>query len=116
MSFVDASPASTQILTQTSHSASLQYHYESSLNLKLVQEHAQTLDLELERQEEDLIFSARSCFDTREFHQAAHLLKDCQSPKGTFLRLYSQFIVSQREPFILLHQRCTHFQGIRKAI
>lgn len=60
----------------------------------------QDQEYDREMEEKDAILAARACFDARELHRATHILKDCVSPKGKFLRLYCQFIVSA--PFALL--------------
>lgn len=37
---------------------------------------------------------ATSLFDMREYRRASHVLNDCQSVEGTFLKLYSLYLVS----------------------
>lgn len=56
----------------------------------------------LEKEEEDTLFAARSCFEAREFYRATHLLKECKSSKARFLKLYCQFIVRQYMIIILI--------------
>lgn len=45
-------------------------------------------------EEQDLLNSARRYMELREYHRVVSLLKNCTSPKGKFMRLYCQFLVS----------------------
>ncbi|CDK28377.1 unnamed protein product [Kuraishia capsulata CBS 1993] len=58
---------------------------------------------ELSQQEEMLLFLerdkitlAQSYFNTKEFARSAHVLKDCKSAKGLFVRLYSTFLNGEK--------------------
>jgi anaphase-promoting complex subunit 8 len=42
---------------------------------------------------------ARSLFDLKEFDRCAHALRNCQSNKSVFLRIYAKYLVSQRFSF-----------------
>jgi Anaphase promoting complex subunit 8 / Cdc23 len=50
---------------------------------------------ELEREAQDLpkYFLGKSYFDCKEYERVAFVLKDCQSLKSKFLRLYSKYLV-----------------------
>ncbi|PPQ62808.1 hypothetical protein CVT24_000502 [Panaeolus cyanescens] len=50
----------------------------------------------LEKFDEDAIIAARACFEAQEFSKVAYWLRDCKSSKAKFLKLYSQFIASER--------------------
>ncbi|TFY83571.1 hypothetical protein EWM64_g439 [Hericium alpestre] len=58
---------------------------------------AQTADLALEDNEEDVLAAGKACFDTKEYTRAAHILKDCISSRGQFLMLYSQYLASEKK-------------------
>ncbi|TFK75366.1 cell division control protein 23 [Pluteus cervinus] len=47
--------------------------------------------------EQDILVAARGCMENREFHRAAYLLRECESPKARFMALYSQFLVSEKK-------------------
>lgn len=70
-------------------------------------ENTGVLGLDYEAQEQDTLIAARECVESKEFHRGAHLLRNCQSPKARFLRVYCQFIVSQSEYFRALSIRIT---------
>jgi anaphase-promoting complex subunit 8 len=53
------------------------------------------MELDLEWQDGDILTTARTCIEAREFLRAAHLLRDCKSSKALFLNIYSHFIVSK---------------------
>lgn len=59
-----------------------------------VSENVQDSENILENEEEDALQAARASFEAREFYHVIHLLQDCKSAKASFLRIYSQFIVS----------------------
>ena len=54
----------------------------------------QAMETDLEYQEEDVLMTARACFEAREFMRVVQLLKGCRSAKARFLSIYSEFIVS----------------------
>ncbi|PPQ80670.1 LOW QUALITY PROTEIN: hypothetical protein CVT26_007116 [Gymnopilus dilepis] len=66
-------------------------------NLVPPQNEVVSLDRALEEEEKDCLVAARSCFESREFYRATHLLKECRSPKAVFLRLYCQFIATEKK-------------------
>ncbi|CAL1706904.1 unnamed protein product [Somion occarium] len=51
---------------------------------------------ELESLDADHIAAARAMFDAKEFSRVAHWLRDCQSAKASFLRIYSDFMASEK--------------------
>jgi anaphase-promoting complex subunit 8 len=51
-------------------------------------------ELELEAQDEDVLYTARACIGAKEFLRAVHLLRERKSAKARFLSFYSQFMVS----------------------
>ncbi|KAH9482283.1 Anaphase-promoting complex subunit 8 [Psilocybe cubensis] len=55
-----------------------------------------SVELEFERQEEDCLVAARSCFEGRQFQRVTHHLNDCKSSKANFLKLYSRFIATEK--------------------
>ncbi|KAE9408649.1 TPR-like protein [Gymnopus androsaceus JB14] len=50
-------------------------------------------DLEAEEQEADVLNVARKCMEARQYHRAAHFIRNCTSSKARFLSVYCQFIV-----------------------
>jgi hypothetical protein len=67
-------------------------------------------ELEWEKEEQDLLASARAHMDVREYSRAFNLLKESKSSKARFLSVYSQFMVRNpgRRPnhvFIMRIQR-----------
>ncbi|KAJ7287468.1 hypothetical protein C8J57DRAFT_1283989 [Mycena rebaudengoi] len=67
-------------------------------------EHVRALERELELQEEDLLFSSRTLFEAGELLRAMHVLSECKSSKAEFLRLYSQFIVTEQSSLRSWHK------------
>jgi Anaphase promoting complex subunit 8 / Cdc23 len=51
--------------------------------------------VEIDRESQDLpkYLLGKSYFDCKEYERVAFVLKDCQSLKAKFLRLYSKFLV-----------------------
>ncbi|KAL1746535.1 hypothetical protein HDZ31DRAFT_33935 [Schizophyllum fasciatum] len=49
-----------------------------------------------EQEEEDFFAYARQVFDAKEFQRVATILRDCDSPKAVFLRLYAKYLESER--------------------
>jgi len=49
---------------------------------------------ELDVLEEDSYVAGRECFNSKELERASFILRDCKSPKGRFLCVYSRFLVS----------------------
>ncbi|KAF8973218.1 hypothetical protein BDZ97DRAFT_1936102 [Flammula alnicola] len=96
VSFADQSPMSTQVLTQTAISSTPGSNLHSS-EPKLHSEDTRTREIDQENQEEDAILAARACFEAREFYRATHILKECKSSKAKFLRLYCQFIATEKK-------------------
>ena len=89
------SPVPTQLLSQTSlpqdptrhpHAPPLMPH---SARVPIDQ-------TELLHQEQDLISSARTCMESREFIRVEPILRGCQSNKARFLSEYSCFLVSEQ--------------------
>ncbi|PPQ67252.1 LOW QUALITY PROTEIN: hypothetical protein CVT25_005836 [Psilocybe cyanescens] len=91
-SLENRSPEPTQPLTQTS----LSVISDGIVILSNLIDNARSLEIGLEKEEADSLLAARSCFEARQFHRAIHLLKECKSCKGTFLRLYCQFIATEK--------------------
>ena len=52
-----------------------------------------TIFTEADLAEFDVVLFAKCCFDTKEFERAADVLKNCQSDRAVFLRLYSKYLV-----------------------
>jgi anaphase-promoting complex subunit 8 len=50
-------------------------------------------EVDLEGQDLPTYLLGKSYFDCKEYDRAAFALKDCQSSKSKFLRLYSTFLV-----------------------
>ena len=48
----------------------------------------------LEEDELDLLSAGRSFGEAKEFMRASHLLRDCQSARGRFMRWYYDYLVS----------------------
>lgn len=87
-----SSPMSTQAAnrdsgTGTSHPVFVPHSHDQVADMK-------TCDHELEIQDADILSAARIYIDSREFSRAIHLLKDGQSAKALFIRVYSKFMVS----------------------
>ncbi|KAI0070177.1 TPR-like protein [Panus rudis PR-1116 ss-1] len=53
-------------------------------------------EMELESIEADYIAAARSMFDAKEFTRVAYWLRDCQSSKAIFMRVYSEYMASEK--------------------
>lgn len=53
------------------------------------------LTRDLEKRDEDAFAAGRSCFEAQEYAKVEYWLKDCESPKAKFLKVYSRFIVRQ---------------------
>ena len=66
-----------------------------SMSIDSSQHHISHDDMQLEMQELSKYLLAKSYFDCKEYDRAASVLKDCQSLKATFLKLYSTFLVVQ---------------------
>ncbi|KAL1734806.1 hypothetical protein EV714DRAFT_201840 [Schizophyllum commune] len=49
-----------------------------------------------DQEEEDFFAYARQVFDAKEFQRVATILRDCESPKAVFLRLYARYLESER--------------------
>ena len=49
-----------------------------------------------DQEEEDFFAYARQVFDAKEFQRVATILRDCDSPKAVFLRLYARDLESER--------------------
>ena len=49
-----------------------------------------------DQEEEDFFAYARQVFDAKEFQRVATILRDCDSPKAVFLRLYARYLESER--------------------
>ncbi|KAJ7218008.1 hypothetical protein GGX14DRAFT_439216 [Mycena pura] len=62
------------------------------------------LELEIEMQEEDLLFSSRSFLESRDPMRAIHVLRHCRSAKAQFLSLYSQFIATENRALRSWHK------------
>ncbi|KAL4246021.1 hypothetical protein ABKN59_008839 [Abortiporus biennis] len=54
-------------------------------------------ELQLEAQDADYIATAKPLMDAREYTRAAHWLRDCQSSKAKFLRVYSLYLASEKK-------------------
>lgn len=93
MQFRAQSPVPTQVHTQSSIAVTPTRHPHAPELVPLKNEIIEQ-ESELELQEEDILDTARNCFETREFLRAAQLLQACKSSKARFIRIYSQFIVS----------------------
>lgn len=93
VSFPDHSSVPTQLLTQPIVST-IPNLISQVIQAPLYPKVVQSQDFERENEEQDVILAARACFDSREFHRAAHILNGCVSPKGKFLRIYCQFLAS----------------------
>lgn len=52
------------------------------------------MEYELEKNDQDIIAAARAYMESREYLRAVHVLRTCESSKGRFLSIYSQFLVS----------------------
>ncbi|KJA14403.1 hypothetical protein HYPSUDRAFT_49186 [Hypholoma sublateritium FD-334 SS-4] len=96
VSFPDQSPVPTQLLTQTIVST-IPNLISQAIQAPLYPKVIQGQDCEHENEEQDVILAARACFDAREFHRATHILNGCVSPKGKFLRIYCQFLASEKK-------------------
>ena len=92
--FADQSPVPTQVLTQPTISSTPG----ASLYPRqfMAPEDSRDLEHAFEAQEEDVILTGRSYFEAREFYRVNVLLKECQSAKARFLRIYCQFLVRYR--------------------
>lgn len=86
----------TQVATQPAMSMSPARHPHAP-QVNPVSENAQVSEKNLENEEEDALQAARASFEAREFYHATHLLQDCRSAKAKFLRIYSQFIASEKK-------------------
>lgn len=53
-------------------------------------------EMEVEDMEADVLDVASKCMQARQYHRAAHLLRNCTSAKACFIASYCQFIVSTR--------------------
>jgi anaphase-promoting complex subunit 8 len=91
--FIDQSPMPT---TQPAPSMTPARHPHAP-QINLVPENAQVSEKILENEEADALHAARTSFEAREFYHATHLLQDCRSAKAKFLRIYSQFIASEKK-------------------
>ncbi|KAI8924590.1 hypothetical protein BC831DRAFT_402213, partial [Entophlyctis helioformis] len=54
--------------------------------------------------EEDPYLLAKACFDSREFHRAAHILGPCVGPRSVFLRLYATLLAGEQNHSMHLNQ------------
>ena len=54
----------------------------------------------LEENELDLLEAGRSLGDAKEFMRASHLLGDCESARGRFMRWYYDFLVRELLPVL----------------
>ncbi|KAF8906491.1 hypothetical protein CPB84DRAFT_1813749 [Gymnopilus junonius] len=66
------------------------------------------LDRTLEKEEEDLLLAARSCFEAREFHRATYLIKECKNnrhqpptPINQFLGELYDLVKDSTDPWLL---------------
>lgn len=67
----------------------------------------------LEENELDMLAASRSFGDAKEFMRASHLLSDCQSARGRFMRWYYDFLVSECS-YVLLEGRLIRCARRRK--
>ncbi|KAF9475766.1 TPR-like protein [Pholiota conissans] len=95
-SFIDPSPLPEEVLTQAA-SISLNPGSDQHLSQAAYSKDVQILEKDLEIREQDVILAARAYFDTREFQRAINLLTECISLKAKFLRLYCQFIATEKK-------------------
>ncbi|KDR75845.1 hypothetical protein GALMADRAFT_97777 [Galerina marginata CBS 339.88] len=96
-SFADRSPLPTQLVTQITSNSVTAGPNLIPLQIDAISEDTILLEISLAKEEEDSLLAARSCFEAREFYRATHLLKECKSSKAKFLRLYCQFIASEKK-------------------
>lgn len=54
-------------------------------------------EMQLELKDADHIAMARALMDSREYTRAAHWLKECHSSKAVFLRVYSEYLASEKK-------------------
>lgn len=97
MSFTEESPVPTQVLTQPTVPITPARNPHAPM-LQIQPEDVLAMEADLEYQEADVLAAARSCFESREFQRASHMLQTCKSSKAMFLKIYSQFIVSCNSP------------------
>lgn len=75
------------------HLASIPPRHPHAPSLRVESDDERGRAVELERIDADYITAARAMFDAKEFSRVAHWLKNCQSAKAKFLRIYSDFMV-----------------------
>ncbi|KAF8161139.1 hypothetical protein B0H34DRAFT_699614 [Crassisporium funariophilum] len=96
VSFIDQSPMPTQLLTQPAMSSPTARNPHMP-QLETLSEDAAAMESVADAQDKDALVAARACFEAREFYRATHLLQDCKSLKAKFLRIYCQFIASEKK-------------------
>ncbi|KIK09087.1 hypothetical protein K443DRAFT_671582 [Laccaria amethystina LaAM-08-1] len=96
MSFTEESPVPTQVLTQPTVPITPARNPHAPI-LQVQPEDVLAMEADLEYQEADVLAAARSCFESREFQRASHTLQTCRSSKAMFLKIYSQFIASEKK-------------------
>lgn len=89
------SNAPTEHASAQHHLSSLPPRHPHAPPLRSESDEERGRELELENIDADYIAAARAMFDAKEFSRVAHWLKDCQSAKAKFLRIYSDFMVRE---------------------
>ncbi|KAI0036954.1 TPR-like protein [Vararia minispora EC-137] len=51
-------------------------------------------DTQADEDEDDVLNEGMACFQAREFARASHILKECRTSRGRFLRVYSQYLAT----------------------
>lgn len=78
----------------TSASPSVVPRHEHAPPLRPPSPETRARELQLEATDADSITIGKALMDSKEYSRAVHWLKECNSSKATFLRVYSMFLVS----------------------